>query len=69
MEYYRDPKNLIQADMAYRLGVIAGQYSDLSLPKDKNFSSTLDVCILQNLLTNCVTLLDAMSRHERRECT
>ncbi len=68
MEYYRDPKNRIQADMACRLGIIAKQYSGLSLPEDENFSSTLDICILQNLLTNCVTLLDAMSKHERREC-
>ncbi|MSO21540.1 MAG: hypothetical protein EXQ56_14020 [Acidobacteria bacterium] len=67
-EYYRDSNNQIQADMAYRLGIIAGQYSSLPLPEDKNFSSTLDLCILQNLLTNCVELLKAMSRNERHTC-
>lgn len=68
MEYYRDQKNLIQADMAYRLGIVAWQYSNLSLPEDKKFSSTLNICILQNLLTNCITLLESMSRAERHRC-
>jgi len=68
LEYYRDPKNRIQADFAFRLGIIARPYSGLSLPENENFSSTLDVCILQNLLTNCVTLLDAMSKNERKGC-
>ena len=68
MEYFRDPQNRIQADMAYRLGIIAKQYSSLSLPEANTFTSTLDICILQNLLTNCITLLDAMSKSERRKC-
>jgi hypothetical protein len=68
MEYFRDPKNKIQADMAYRLGMIAQQYSTLSVAEEENFSCTLDICILQNLLTYCVSLLNAMGRHERPAC-
>jgi hypothetical protein len=66
MEYFRDPKNQIQADIAYRLGIVAKQYSSASFPENENFSSTLDICILQNLLTNCVTLLDSMAKNERK---
>jgi hypothetical protein len=69
MEYYRDPKNLIQADFAYRLGIIANQYRTLSAPAEEDFSVTLDVCILQNLLTTCTELLKSMSRNEgQRKC-
>jgi hypothetical protein len=66
MEYYRYPKNQIQADFAYRLGMIANQYRTLSLPTKKDFSVTLDVCILQNLLTTCTELLNPMKTNERR---
>lgn len=66
MEYFRDPNNRIQADLAYRLGCVSRQYAMLQLPPDQNFAISLDVCILQNLLTNCVELVKAMSRHERR---
>lgn len=66
MEYYRDPKNQIQADVAYRLGMIANQYRTLSAPTEEDFSVTLDVCILQNLLTTCAELLKSMSRNERQ---
>jgi len=64
VEYFHDEKNRIQADIAYRLGWIAHQYSTLNLPESKNYSSTLDICILQNLLTNCVELIKAMSEKE-----
>ena len=68
MEYYRDPKNQIQADIAFRLGVISSQYSSsLNLPKEKKIPATLDICVLQNVLTNCIELLQAMSNHERRQ--
>ncbi|HSV99551.1 MAG TPA: hypothetical protein VLI39_05220 [Sedimentisphaerales bacterium] len=67
MEYFRDPKNQIQADIAYRLGMIAKQYGALSAPPEEDFSVTLDVCILQNLLTTCIELLKSMSRNERRD--
>ena len=65
MEYYRDPKKQIQADIAYRLGMIANQYRTLSAAKE-DFSVTLDVCILQNLLTTCTELLKQMSKHEKK---
>jgi hypothetical protein len=67
MEYYRDPKNQIQADIAYRLGIIVNQYRTLSAPAEEDFPVTLDVCILQNLLTTCTELLKSMSRNERLE--
>lgn len=63
MEYFRDNKNRIQADMAYRLGRIAVQYEKFPLLEDK-YSSTLDICILQNLLTNCIELFRLMERHD-----
>jgi len=66
MEYFRDPRNQIQADIAYRLGMIANQYRTLSAPAEEDFSMTLDVCILQNLLTTCTELLKSMSRSERQ---
>jgi len=66
MEYHRHPKNQIQADFAYRLGKIANQYRTLSLPAKEDFSVTLDVCILQNLLTTCTELLKLMKANERR---
>jgi hypothetical protein len=66
MEYFRDPRNQIQADFAYRLGVIAEQYRTISAPAEKDFSSTLNVCILQSLLTTCTELMRAMSSHEQR---
>ena len=66
MEYFRDPKNRIQADFAYRLGMIANQYRTLSAPAKEDFSVTLDVCILQNLLTTCTELLNSMKKNERR---
>ncbi len=67
MEYERDRKRKqIQADIARRLGMIANQYRTLSVPAEADFSVTLDVCILQNLLATCKELLDAMSSNERR---
>lgn len=63
MEYFRDNKNRIQADMAYRLGKVAVQYEEFPLLEEK-YSSTLDICILQNLLTNCVELFRLMERHD-----
>lgn len=66
MEYFRDPHHRIQADLAYRLGCVSLQYSQLPLPPDQNFAVSLDLCILQNLLTNCIELINAMTKHERR---
>jgi hypothetical protein len=66
MEYSRYPENQIQADIAYRLGMIANQYRTRCVPAEEDYSVTLDVCILQNLLTTCTELLNSMTRHERR---
>jgi hypothetical protein len=45
--------------------MIANQYRTLSLPAKKDFSVTLDVCILQNLLTTCTELLKSIKKNER----
>jgi hypothetical protein len=66
VEYFRDPRNQIQADIARRLGLIANQYRTFSLPANQDFSSTLDICILQNLLTTCKELRWQMSKHEKK---
>jgi len=66
MEYFRDPQNQIQADIAHRLGVIANQYRTLSAPAEEDYSVTLDVCILQNLLTTCTELRKSMLRNEKQ---
>lgn len=62
MEYFRDPKNQILADMAYRLGMVSLQYKKMSL-NQHDFSATLDVAILQNLLTNCKEYIDSIKRN------
>jgi len=67
MEYYQDPHHRIQADIALRIGKIALQYDVMPRPPQEDFSVTLHLCILQNLLTNCVELFDAMSRPAQRE--
>ena len=64
MEYFRDPENQIHADFAYRLGMISDQYRTISAPAKEDFSVTLDVCILQNLLATCTELLRLMKGHE-----
>ena len=66
MEYSRYPENQIQADIAYRLGMIANQYRTRCVPAEEDYSVTLDVCILQNLLTTCTELLKSMSQNERQ---
>lgn len=63
MNYWEDSKHRIQADMALRIGQIALQYSRLNLPPRENFTDTLHLCLLQNLLTNCKELLNAMNRN------
>jgi hypothetical protein len=66
MEYFREHNNQIQADVAYRLGMIAHQYSGFDLPREERFTSTLELCILQSLLTQCMELLKTMARNESR---
>lgn len=69
MEYYRDPKNQIQADIAYRLGLISAQYSSLKdkMSIEEDYSVTLNIAILQNMLTNCLELLRSMSKKKRKK--
>lgn len=59
-EYERDYKDQIYSDFAFRLGKIANQY-DKTKFTDEKFEVTLYICILQNLLTNC---LDSVLRSE-----
>jgi len=87
MEYFRDPKNQIFSDLAYRLGKISDQYHRLrltdepkikailnaptaqnllSLIEETKFEVSLDIVILQNLLTNCLELMRSMRRNESR---
>lgn len=61
MEYFRDVQARIQADLAYRLGIISRQYASFQLLPEKNFAVSLDLCILQNLLTNCIELINLNS--------
>lgn len=58
MEYFTSENGQIQADFAFRLGKIILQYDNLNLPLIDNFSSTLHISILQNVLSNCVELLN-----------
>jgi hypothetical protein len=67
MNYWEDDKHRIQADMALRIGKIALQYSTLDLPPDQDFTDTLHLCLLQNLLTNCKELVEAMARDNGEE--
>jgi hypothetical protein len=66
-EYFREPENLIQADFAYRIGKIALQYNECTKDFDQMlvYESTLNICLLQNLLTSCLELIDAMSKDQR----
>jgi len=68
MEFdYRDPKNLIQAQVACRLGSISRDYSQLDLPENQFFPDTLNLCILQNVVNTCDELYKGMSndRYQR----
>lgn len=67
MEYFRDIDGQIQADIAYRLGRIILQYESLSLNPKQRFESTLYLAVLQNMLTNCIELLNSLSSRERKE--
>jgi hypothetical protein len=58
---------LIQADFAYRVGKIARQYKECTQGLDPKqiYENTLDICLLQNLLTSCSELIRAMSEDWR----
>ncbi|MCZ2100860.1 MAG: hypothetical protein LC107_04920 [Chitinophagales bacterium] len=66
MEYFRDPKNQIYADIAFRLGKIITQYEKMTTDEEK-FETTLYLTVLQNLLTNSNEYVRNMTRGERRE--
>lgn len=65
MEYFRDPKNQIYADMAYRLGRIVTQYEKLTTIEEK-FEATLYITVLQNLMTYCNEYVRLMTDSKRR---
>jgi len=67
MGEYQRVGNQIQAAIAHRLGKIAIQYQTLSVPAEEDFSVTLDVCILQNLLTTIVEQLKARRKDRRHD--
>jgi hypothetical protein len=66
MEYHRDPKNQIYADLAYRLGKIIVQYENLNLVEEK-YEATLYVAVLQNLMANCNEYVREMTKSERKD--
>lgn len=65
MEYFRDPKNQIYADIAFRLGRIVTQYEKMTTDEEK-FEATLYLTVLQNLMTNCNEHVRQMTRGTRR---
>jgi len=65
MEYFRDPKNQIYADIAYRLGRIVTQYEKMTTDEEK-FETTLYLTVLQNLMTNSNEYVRQMTRSDRR---
>ncbi|MGI6322149.1 MAG: HEPN family nuclease [Bacteroidales bacterium] len=65
MEYFRDPKNQIYADLAYRLGRIVTQYEKSVIGEEK-FEATLYIAVLQNLITNCNEYVRQMTRSTRK---
>lgn len=66
MEYFRTEDGQIQADLAKRLGIILEQYYKLSTDESK-YEVTLTLAILQSLLTNCVELMNGLSRYNKKE--
>jgi hypothetical protein len=62
MEYYHQEKYKIAADLALRIGRIAKQYRDLRLPEDCDYDITLNLCLLQTLLSQCKELIKKMGR-------
>jgi hypothetical protein len=66
MEYFRDPKNQIYADQAFRLGKILIQYENMNIVEEK-FEATLYLAVLQNLLTNSTEYVRQMTKGERNK--
>ena len=65
MEYFRDPKNQIYADIAFRLGRIVTQYEKMTTDEEK-FEATLYLTVLQNLMTNSNEYVRQMTRSARK---
>jgi len=67
-EYYREEHNKIQAGFALNAGKLLIQYHGLTanLPSNQKYDSTLTLCTLQALLTNCTELMDSMKRNQRQ---
>lgn len=65
MEYFRDPKNQIYADIAFRLGRILTQYEKMTTDEEK-FEATLYLTVLQNLMTNSNEYVRQMTKSARR---
>jgi hypothetical protein len=65
MEYFRDPKNQIYADIAYRLGRIVTQYDKISTNEEK-FEATLYLTVLQNLMTTSNEYVRQMTQSARK---
>jgi hypothetical protein len=64
MHYHQQNGHRIEADLALRIGKIARQYDTINLSVEQKFTDTLHLCLLQNLLTNCSELLNAMDRED-----
>jgi len=62
MEYYHQEKFRIEADLALRIGRIARQYNNLNLPESESYDVTLNLCLLQALLSQCTELMKKMDR-------
>ncbi|GAA5225246.1 hypothetical protein [Membranihabitans marinus] len=65
MEYYRDIRNQIYADMAYRLGKIVTHYEKVNVDEEK-FEATLNISVLQTLMTHCHEYVRIMTRGDRK---
>ncbi|MFY9116475.1 MAG: HEPN family nuclease [Bacteroidales bacterium] len=66
MEYFRDPRNQIYADFAYRIGKIVIQYERIKINEEK-FEATLYLAALKNLMTICNEYVREMTRTTRRD--
>jgi len=66
MEYFRDPKNQIYADLAYRMGKIVIEYEKISVVEEK-YEATLYIAVLQNLMTNCNEHVRQMTSSNRND--
>lgn len=68
MEYFRQPKNRIQAGIALRAGKLLVQYDNITSNIDphEKYDATLIIAVLQLILTNCAQLLKEMTAQENK---